>query len=282
MILSLLLSSALAGENSRKPIDLNDAAQMAIEQLTSGVAPSTTQKCRPAPVSNCSDEDFKHYPKGGHGQLFFGNGPFYISHLPLWIQPHNFQAIYEVDFPNTPEGRAMKEVYKKRKNQSYATFNPSQVFKIPQFNCMTGLGEKDLPGELFQGHFERDGESLGDVKLIVKRRIYYKELSEKPSAASSSDVDEYIVFGEGNQFFSAKVIERKPAVDHIMPLQNGVEAFRKSVGGASHSCFTGNKKESLMIFMPKLCLDPSAPRTIITENPETNFQEFYYETGELR
>ncbi|MBY0518655.1 MAG: hypothetical protein K2P81_17220 [Bacteriovoracaceae bacterium] len=282
MILWLILSSALAGEHSRKPVELKDAAQMAIEQLSNGVVPATSQKCRPAPVSNCSDEDFKQYPKGGHGQLFFGNGPFYISHLPLWFQPHNFQAIYEVDFPNTVEGQKMKELFKKRKNQGFATFNPSQVFKIPQFNCMTGLGEKELPGELFQGHFERDGESLGDVKLIVKRRIYYKELSEKPASASASDVDDYIVFGEGNQFFSAKVIERKPAVDHIMPLENSIEAFRKSVGGASHSCFTAVKKEAQMIYKPKLCADPTAPKTIITENPETNFKEFYYETGDLR
>src|SRR3954468_23208955 len=35
---------------------------------------------------------------GVHGMLLFGSGPVYLSHLPMFGTPHNFQVILEVTF----------------------------------------------------------------------------------------------------------------------------------------------------------------------------------------
>jgi hypothetical protein len=35
---------------------------------------------------------------GLHGMLIIGEETLYVSHLPMWMRPHNFQVILEVIF----------------------------------------------------------------------------------------------------------------------------------------------------------------------------------------
>ena len=41
---------------------------------------------------------------GLHGMLIVGEETIYVSHLPMWMRPHNFQVILEVTFrgPDQP------------------------------------------------------------------------------------------------------------------------------------------------------------------------------------
>ncbi len=44
---------------------------------------------------------------GLHGMLIVGEETIYVSHLPMWMAPHNFQMILEVTFkgPDQPQAR---------------------------------------------------------------------------------------------------------------------------------------------------------------------------------
>lgn len=290
MILWLFLSSVFAAETARVAVTTGEAANLIVDQLSRELSPNVVRKCQTAPVGECNPEDFKKYPRGGHGQLFFGKGPFYISHLPLWVQPHNFQAIYEVDFPNNAEGRALKEAYLKHADKGYATFNPDEVFRIPEFNCAVGLGARVMAGELFADHFERGGKSLGSLTLEVKRRIYYRELPLLPEdSGSSKDAEvsgEYFVFGEGSQFYAARVIDKRPAVDHIVPLEDP-SAFRSKVGGLDHVCFQVQESSQTLSFEQRTCSQADglvmgsagkSQNSVINQK----MKSLYLETGELR
>jgi hypothetical protein len=35
---------------------------------------------------------------GLHGMVIVGEETIYVSHLPMWMRPHNFQVILEVTF----------------------------------------------------------------------------------------------------------------------------------------------------------------------------------------
>ncbi len=290
MILLLFLSSLFAAETARVAVTTSEAASLIVEQLGREVGPNSISKCQTAPVGECNPEDFKKYPRGGHGQLFFGKGPFYISHLPLWVQPHNFQAIYEVDFPESPEGKALKEAYLKHATKGYATFNPDEVFRIPEFNCSVGLGSRVLAGELFADHFERGGKSMGSVTLEVKRRVFYRELpllSENEDSAKKAETSgEYFVFGEGDQFFAARVIDKRPAVDHIVALDNP-SAFRSKIGGLDHVCFQVQQNAQALEFEQRACSNPGALVMGSAGKSESSvinqkMNSLYLETGELR
>jgi hypothetical protein len=47
---------------------------------------------------------------GIHGMLIVGEEAIYVSHLPMWMRPHNFQVILEVTFrgPSQPMLRTAK------------------------------------------------------------------------------------------------------------------------------------------------------------------------------
>src|SRR3954454_8976937 len=44
------------------------------------------------------DEQPRNPTMGGHGMLVFGQDVQYMSHLPMFMRPHNFQVLLEVDF----------------------------------------------------------------------------------------------------------------------------------------------------------------------------------------
>src|SRR2546425_13373360 len=43
---------------------------------------------------------------GLHGMLIIGEETIYVSHLPMWMRPHNFQVILEVTFMGSDQPQA--------------------------------------------------------------------------------------------------------------------------------------------------------------------------------
>ncbi len=236
----LFLSSASWGHDLLKDAVLN----MALELPRSSLA--STASCQ-SDLNECSDEKFAHVMGGFHGHLLFGTGPFYLSHLPLYAPPHNYQAIYEVEFP-LDAGALKIELKKKLASGGYATFEPSanpanreqssMNFKIPQLTCLAkNSGDQIFWGEIHSGHFERPrSQKLGNAGLIIKRVVYYKELSpgilpEARAEADPKSAGEYIVFGHSGHYFASRVLGKRPGVDQIFPLRNTEAAQWVSVVG---------------------------------------------------
>jgi hypothetical protein len=166
----------------------------------------------------CPDSDDKAFvnfgpeqlkdPKGFHGMLFFGEEEtFYISHLPMYHKPHDYQAIMEVRLPPAEKARYQAAL---RKHGGYFTFAPSENFVLPE------VVVKKLPiqGTLFQGHFERGGKELLDVQLELVRVVYYRKLTDDQPQGPR-----HAVFGQGNEFFLVNEITRKNRFDEIIPIK---------------------------------------------------------------
>jgi len=262
------------------------SVEVAINDVMSGVIPSPPG-CNTTPPFVCGGKDLipnynpQHY-RSNHGQIFFGSGPFYISHLPLMNRPHNFQAIYEVDFPDTEQGRAAKAKYLARGDQGFASFAPGESWSYPDFDCSIDQAQRTLaPGGLHQGQFEDGGERIVETGLIIKRRIFFRIWPAGTLPAGAGDpraIGEYIVFGEGEQFFTARVINSVPDADHIQPVP--AEKFRTQVGGANHACYNVGQSNGSMNFNPKNCSDPSAPAPVGPAQ-SVSFYPFYVETEDI-
>ena len=67
---------------------------------------------------------------GLHGMLIVGEETIYVSHLPMWMQPHNFQVILEVTFagPDQPQARYVAD--RKATGTRLYTLNPRQQWDI--------------------------------------------------------------------------------------------------------------------------------------------------------
>ncbi len=281
----LFLSSAGIAHNP--PLD---AAQVAQEVLASDFGTAGVD-CQRSAGGGCEPLQYSSPQRGFHGQLLFGRGPFYLSHLPMYAPPHNFQAIYEVEFSADAAGEALKERYlKKTGGARYATFAPgrnpqnpaqnSSSYVIPEVNChaVSGSERPVLYGTSYAGHFERPEqkpEALGFGGFRVKRVVYYKELNPNDPRGESADPQapgEYIVFGEKDQFFAARVLGKRPGVDHILPVPAALAAgFRRDLAGRPHQRYQARINSD-----KKLELSREAKTT------QLPFEEFYLETEELR
>ena len=227
--------------------------------------------CLPHPSSGPCPEEPPRLPleqyTGGHNQIIFGRGPFYMNHLPLRYPPHNFQAIYEVAFPDTSEGRRAQQVYLRQVSETnFGSLEPSDSWRYPEFNCQVENGSmRSLEGRLHRGHLELDSGAplaLPPVSLTIRRRIFYREFPEVDefrvegaSADPKASPANYIVFGEGQQFFAARIIERFPDAEHITPIPAASVAKFRALGDRPHACFGVTHASADMTLVPSPCRD---------------------------
>src|SRR3954469_18010054 len=68
-----------------------------------------------------------------HNMMVVGEKSVFLSHLPMFMSPHNFQVILEATF--TSEGRSVQEIYARdrqshRQTKMYS-LRPEERFKLP-------------------------------------------------------------------------------------------------------------------------------------------------------
>ena len=211
--------------------------------------------------------DQKHLndPKGFHGMLFFGQGDsFYISHLPMFHKPHDYQAIVEVRLK--PEAKAKYQAELKRKG-GYFTFAPEDTFVLPE----VVVQKKPIKGSLVQGHFERGGSELLGTELELVRVVFYKKISENDKKPPK---EKYIIFGSGEEYFMAHEVFERPNVDEIIPLPKNYPVSKE---------LKEDIKTHGLAFVDDLEIkDNKVHVNKDKDSIEFPYQEFYRETGDLQ
>jgi hypothetical protein len=155
---------------------------------------------------------------GVHGMLVFGIGTKFVSHLPTYQQPHNVQAIAEINLLQEP-GKFDDGLFAKPHPSGYHTIRP-EPFSLPK------IQEQGFrfPATLYAGHFEREGHvEIGAVVVEIKRPIVYREL---PSSGGPESAYPALVFGsaESGEFYMAHKIGPKPSFDQISLIAEGAKA----------------------------------------------------------
>lgn len=203
-------------------------------------------------------------PPGFHGMLFFGQGDsFYISHLPMFHKPHDYQAIVEVRLK--PEAKAKYQAELKAKG-GYFTFAPEGTFSLPD----QVVGKKPIKGSLVQGHFERGGNPLLDTDLELVRVVFYKKLDEKEKKPAK---EKYIIFGKGDEYFMAHEVFERPNTDEIIPLPKSYPLSKEMKADIS-----GNG----LAFVDDLEIkDGKVNVKKDKDSISFDYKEFYKETGDL-
>ena len=158
---------------------------------------------------------------GIHGMLLFGGGKIYLSHLPMFDPPHNFQVLLRVTLLG--EGTEPRSTYL---NDRAATGAKLYTF-VPEEFPMSGLiGDSSQPpsvtsfkGSIFHGHFERGGtQLLAGVTATVDEVVYLAELDRTAKPFDGQRL-EYLCFGEPGELFLAHTIRNRPSFDHIAPFR---------------------------------------------------------------
>jgi hypothetical protein len=110
---------------------------------------------------------------GVHGMLLFGQDTLYMSHLPMFQSPHNFQVILEVEF-DAAAGEVLRADREANGDGLY-TFEPAQFHITEHDPRQGGPARSSLKGDIYQGHFERGGHAIAPAVAEVRKVIYFEE-----------------------------------------------------------------------------------------------------------
>lgn len=145
-----------------------------------------------------------------HGMLFFGKQNIYLSHLPMFHEPHDYQAIFQVEIPP-----AVKTTYLNESSDA-----PSKIFTIVpepfELPKMAKVGNT-FKAVLFKGHFERGGEAItGKFLVKISKVIQFNQLDE-----NSAPQERYFgfAFGTSEEMFLAHEITSRPGFDQISQIE---------------------------------------------------------------
>ena len=152
-------------------------------------------------------------PIANHGMFLLGKKNTYVSHLPMFHAPHDYQVILKVSLK--PLDSTTLPAYKKLQEQGETFFTllpePFDLSLIEKGNLTT------FKADLYQGHFEQNGKVLGTVQVQIEKQIFFKKLAPSTPAASN-----YLIFGEQGEYFAAHLIETKPSHDTLLSVSGPV------------------------------------------------------------
>jgi hypothetical protein len=145
-------------------------------------------------------------PKATHGMVLFGDKTTYMSHLPMFHAPHDYQLVAQISVGEITRGALFDYEQLKSAGHSLFTLVPkpmdlTQVIsgQITQFQAL-----------LYDGHFEKEGTSLGTVQVTVQKILVSKKLEP-----ASAEKGKFLVFGKADEYYAVHLIDGKPNYDGI-------------------------------------------------------------------
>ncbi len=162
-----------------------------------------------------SHADNKHGPTWGvHGMLLFGNSEgMYVSHLPMFHAPHDYQVVLQIRCLD----QKLDAVIKAGLEQKLVlwTMEPEQ-FEIARLIADSKMPLKQFKANIVLGHFEQGGKvEYKDIAVVVEKTLIFRQLS---SHMRDSKQAVYHQIGSGSQRFLLKEIDSRPDFDHVLAI----------------------------------------------------------------
>lgn len=157
---------------------------------------------------------------GVHGMLVVGEETVYLSHLPMFMSPHDFQIVLEVKLLRGDKDVGGEYAADRRaRGTNIYTLNPTEEFDVTELDPSGGAPSRtSFEGALFRGHFERGGTPLiADLSVHIEKVVHFQHLDPRPGGAAP----EYFFFGKGSELFLAHDILGPPDFDQVLVVRGG-------------------------------------------------------------
>lgn len=196
-----------------------------------------------------------------HGMAMVGTKRIYLSHLPMFHSPHDYQALLEVTLSQSGQAAYLKS--KNSSDETLYTLVP-EVFVLPDMIAHP----KPFKASIYQGHFEREGQEIAaNVTVTITKVLYFKKLDP---AADQPDESTYILFGNSDEQFAAHLITAKPDFDHLLSVELGATLVQQIQNEDFIIKMTAGKKNQEPLEAPEVL----SPDLIVTKS-------LYLEFGDL-
>jgi hypothetical protein len=156
-------------------------------------------------------------PPGFHGMLVFGSERIYMSHLPMFMPQHRYQAIWEVSFGAAGDAVYRAEWARPDNAGGIFTLAPQELFRLPELTA----ARISFKADVFVGHFEREGHRklLEGVTVTLEQAVHWHPFlpgDRRPGQAT------YVMFGGDDELFLAHWISTAPNYDQILAVTPSV------------------------------------------------------------
>ncbi len=156
---------------------------------------------------------------GRHNMVALGHDTVFLSHLPMFMAPHDAQLILEVGL--TRDGADAVPVWTAERD-AHPDERLYTVF--PEKFALSSLYRPDPPARttfratVFRGHLERGGEAidaLSDLIVDIRSVVF----AARFGGADKPDDLTYFLFGRGSERFLAHTIRQAPDFDQLLSVR---------------------------------------------------------------
>lgn len=155
---------------------------------------------------------------GVHGMLLFGKSPPYLSHLPMFMRPHNYQVIVAA---------SLEEGVDHKLAQLRARFGADVLLTVrPEAFAITELtadgdqaARTAFQADVVLGHFEHGGDVItAGTTVRVEDVTHFRELDlDRAEPDQGATELEYLLFGDADhELFLAHRVGRRPSFDQLV------------------------------------------------------------------
>lgn len=192
-------------------------------------------------ISTAAEPHKQHNYVGVHGMVLLSSekGNLVVSHLPLYVKPHDYQAVFTAQLE---DARALN------------TARTGLVTLVPEpFDLLAWLSGDITHAKVkvFKGHFERGGTFWYETSVRFVERVYKKRISS--TEGTQNGTFDVIVF-ENGESLRVHRIARAPSFDAM--------AWSSDADTATMQCAISHSEEALTPALT-LCLD-TAPAYLET------------------
>src|SRR5262245_30705365 len=152
------------------------------------------------------------HAKAVHNMALVGERCIILSHLPMFMPPHDAQVMLEASF--VKDGKNVDDLYfadrAAHRSVRFYTVQPESFAIQELFQPDPNHSPRtQFKATVFRGHLEKGGtaiEALQDIDVQVKRLVHAHSLE----AGGKLENLTYILFGAGKEMFLAHLISQAP------------------------------------------------------------------------
>lgn len=165
-------------------------------------------------------------PPSIHGMLLFGQETIYLSHLPMFHNPHDYQVLLEVEIPESVKNQYIKSI-KNNPSETVYTIVP-ESFVLPEIV----KNPKSFKAQLYKGHFERGGSPMTNaIEFKINKVLYFKKFTPD---AIKPQLSSYILIGNEKEQFLIHTVVSKPDFDYVTKVRMEDSMVKKDLSKIDH------------------------------------------------
>jgi hypothetical protein len=225
-------------------------------------------------------------PPAAHGMAVLGEQAVYMSHLAMFMAPHDHQLVIHVALEGSKNPQQVYLDDRKGNPRQLYTFNPER------FSLSSILPEGQHPpeattfqGDLFRGHFERPDTKpvriAADVTVRIKDIIHHHHLD--PHSAPLEEL-RYLLFGGGPETFLAHVITAVPDYEQHLAVDIDAQFSDEELRSGIVVTFPGRPNTVAGRIKPGADVDVAGRAAVAGRSVPVKVRpkiEYYLETGDL-